>query len=105
MKSKLFRGTGVALITPFQKDGSVDDQKLRELVEFQITNGTEAILPAGRSEEFGIDDSGLVELLIIRIIVSHAKHPCQAGVRDEHRRDPVVNQAARHGFRAVPRAR
>lgn len=51
MKSKLFRGTGVALITPFQKDGSVDDQTLRELVEFQITNGTEAILPAGTTGE------------------------------------------------------
>ncbi len=51
MRSKLFRGTGVALITPFQKDGTVDDQKLRELVEFQITNGTEAILPAGTTGE------------------------------------------------------
>jgi len=51
MKSKLFRGTGVALITPFNKDGSVDDQKIRELVEFQITNGTEAILPAGTTGE------------------------------------------------------
>lgn len=51
MKLKLFRGTGVALITPFQKDGSVNDQKIRELVEFQITNGTEAILPAGTTGE------------------------------------------------------
>ncbi len=51
MKPRLFRGTGVALITPFQKDGSVDDQRLRELVEFQITNGTEAILPAGTTGE------------------------------------------------------
>ncbi len=47
----LFRGTGVALVTPFKKDGSVDEQKLRELVEFQITNGTEAILPAGTTGE------------------------------------------------------
>jgi 4-hydroxy-tetrahydrodipicolinate synthase len=51
MKTKLFRGTGVALITPFQKNGDVDDQKLRELVEFQITNGIEAILPAGTTGE------------------------------------------------------
>ena len=51
MKSKLFRGTGVALVTPFQNDGSVDDQKLRELVEFQISSGTEAILPAGTTGE------------------------------------------------------
>ncbi|HEY9166100.1 MAG TPA: 4-hydroxy-tetrahydrodipicolinate synthase [Candidatus Kryptonia bacterium] len=51
MKARLFRGTGVALVTPFQKDGSVDDEKLRELVEFQIANGTEAILPAGTTGE------------------------------------------------------
>jgi len=51
MRTKLFRGTGVALITPFQKDGSIDDRKLRELVEFQIANGTEAILPAGTTGE------------------------------------------------------
>ncbi len=47
----LFRGTGVALITPFKRDGSIDEQKVRELVEFQITNGTEAILPAGTTGE------------------------------------------------------
>lgn len=51
MKARLFRGTGVALVTPFLKDGSVDDEKLRELVEFQIANGTEAILPAGTTGE------------------------------------------------------
>lgn len=51
MKPKLFRGTGVALITPFKKDGSIDEQRLRELVEFQISNGTEAILPAGTTGE------------------------------------------------------
>ena len=51
MRRMLFRGTGVALVTPFKKDGSVDEQKLRELVEFQITNGTEAILPAGTTGE------------------------------------------------------
>ncbi len=51
MKRKLFRGTGVALITPFKKDGSVDERRIRELVEFQITNGTDAILPAGTTGE------------------------------------------------------
>ncbi len=51
MRRILFRGTGVALITPFKKDGSVDEQKIRELVEFQISNGTEAILPVGTTGE------------------------------------------------------
>lgn len=51
IKKKLFRGTGVALITPFNKNGSIDESRLRELVEFQISNGTEAILPAGTTGE------------------------------------------------------
>ena len=51
MKQRLFRGTGVALVTPFRSDGSVDEQKLRDLVEFQITSRTEAILPAGTTGE------------------------------------------------------
>lgn len=51
MRRMLFRGTGVALITPFKKDGSIDDKKIRELVEFQITSGTEAILPVGTTGE------------------------------------------------------
>ncbi len=39
------------MVTPFNRDGSVDEQKLRELVEHQIANGTEAILPAGTTGE------------------------------------------------------
>ncbi len=39
------------MVTPFNRDGSVDEQKLRELVEHQISNGTEAILPAGTTGE------------------------------------------------------
>jgi 4-hydroxy-tetrahydrodipicolinate synthase len=51
VKTKLFRGTGVALVTPFKEDGSVDERSLRELVEFQIENGIDAILPAGTTGE------------------------------------------------------
>jgi 4-hydroxy-tetrahydrodipicolinate synthase len=51
IKRKLFRGTGVALITPFNKNGAIDERRLRELVEFQISNGIEAILPAGTTGE------------------------------------------------------
>jgi 4-hydroxy-tetrahydrodipicolinate synthase len=40
----------VAIITPF-KNGSIDEDALRELVEFQIENGTDAIVPCGTTGE------------------------------------------------------
>lgn len=46
----MFSGSIVALVTPF-KDGKVDQVTLRELVEFQIENGTNAIVPCGTTGE------------------------------------------------------
>ncbi len=46
----MFQGSFVALITPF-KDGEIDEEKLRELVEFQIENRTNGILPCGCTGE------------------------------------------------------
>ncbi len=47
----LFRGTGTALVTPFTSRGGVDEPALRRLVDFQITNGVEALLPTGTTGE------------------------------------------------------
>src|SRR5438046_4339675 len=46
----IFTGSFVALVTPF-KNGKVDEAKLRELVEFQVTNGTDGIVPCGTTGE------------------------------------------------------
>ena len=47
----IFEGAGVALVAPFHEDGSVDYEKLKELVEFQIANGTDAIIICGTTGE------------------------------------------------------
>src|SRR4051794_5394268 len=47
----MFKGSIVAIVTPFKNDHSVDEEKLRELVEFQIENGTDAIVPCGTTGE------------------------------------------------------
>lgn len=47
----IFKGSGVALVTPFQADGSVDYEALDRLIEFQIENGTDAILICGTTGE------------------------------------------------------
>lgn len=46
----MFQGSIVALVTPF-KDGEVDEKKLCELVEWHISEGTDAILPCGTTGE------------------------------------------------------
>ncbi len=50
-KRTAFRGTGTALVTPFKKNGSIDEQALRRLVDFQIAGGVEALIPVGTTGE------------------------------------------------------
>ena len=47
----IFKGAGVAIVTPFHKDGSVNYEKFAELIEFQIQNGTDAIIVCGTTGE------------------------------------------------------
>lgn len=47
----IFKGAGVAIITPFHEDGSVDYESFAELIEFQIANGTDAIIVCGTTGE------------------------------------------------------
>ena len=46
----MLKGSIVAIVTPF-KNGQVDEQKLKKLVEFHIENGTNAIVPCGTTGE------------------------------------------------------
>ena len=46
-----FRGTGVALVTPFHGDGSLDESALERLVDWQIENGTNFLVPCGTTGE------------------------------------------------------
>ena len=48
--SQTFQGSFVAMVTPF-RNGRVDEAKLRELVEFHITNGTDGLIPCGTTGE------------------------------------------------------
>ncbi len=47
----MFEGSFVALVTPFKDDESLDEVKLKELIEFQIDGGTHGIVPCGTTGE------------------------------------------------------
>lgn len=73
MKRKLlFRGTATALVTPFKKDGSVDEPALRELVEFQIKGGVEGLVPVGSTGE-GATLSETEQAFVIETVVDQTK--------------------------------
>ena len=51
MKKTIFTGAGVAIITPMNADGSANWEKLKELIDFQIGAGTDAIIVCGTTGE------------------------------------------------------
>ncbi len=47
----MFHGSMVALVTPMSADGAIDTKSLSELIEFHISNDTDAIVPVGTTGE------------------------------------------------------
>ena len=47
----MFKGSLVALITPMQADGSVDEKAFQDLVEWQVAEGTAGLVPVGTTGE------------------------------------------------------
>ena len=51
METDRFRGTTVALVTPFKEDGEIDETSLSDLIDWQIDEGIDVILVAGTTGE------------------------------------------------------
>ena len=123
--SQTFQGSFVAMVTPF-RNGSVDEAKLRELVEFHITNGTDGLIPCGTTGESpGLNHDEhrrVVEVVIetargrIRVVagtgsnstaeaISLTKHAERAGAAGALVVNPYYNKPTQEGlyrhFRAV----
>lgn len=47
----MFQGSMVAIVTPFTKEGNFDEAAYRQLIDFQIENGTDVIVPCGTTGE------------------------------------------------------
>ncbi len=68
----LFKGSAVALVTPFHADGSINFEKLAELVEWQIAEKTDAIIACGTTGESStLNDAE--HLAVIEHIIKAAK--------------------------------
>ena len=77
----MFAGTGTALITPFTKDGQVDEESLRRLVHFQEDNGVDTLIPCGSTGESAMlsHEEHLKVISIVRDEATKAKVLAGAG--------------------------
>jgi 4-hydroxy-tetrahydrodipicolinate synthase len=85
----MFKGSIVALVTPF-KNQVLDEEKLRELVEFQIRNGTDGIVPCGTTGESSTLDYDEHNRVIEIVVQQVAKRvPVIAGTGSNSTREAI----------------
>ncbi|MGB4988522.1 MAG: 4-hydroxy-tetrahydrodipicolinate synthase [Pyrinomonadaceae bacterium] len=72
MKLDWLSGCATALVTPFRKDGSIDDECFRKLVERQVKNGVKLLVPCGTTGE-SVTMSEAERLHVIRMTVEVAR--------------------------------
>jgi 4-hydroxy-tetrahydrodipicolinate synthase len=114
----MFRGSIVAIVTPF-RDGKIDEQKLKDLIEFQIKNGTSGIVPCGTTGEsatlsFGEHDR-VIEITIEQVkkripviagtgsnstqeAIMLTKHAAKAGADASLQVSPYYNRPTQKGL-------
>ena len=51
MKKRIFTGAGVAILTPMHEDGSINYDEFKKLIDWQIENGTDAVIVCGTTGE------------------------------------------------------
>ena len=99
-----FEGSYVALITPFKANGEVDEEKIRELVNWHIENGTAGIVPCGTTGEAPTLSFAEHEK-VIKIVVEEAKGKIKiiagAGSNDTNRAIELTKYAKELGADAA----
>ena len=79
MKTPIFKGCGTAITTPFTKDG-IDFEEYRKLVEFQISEGIDAIIVCGTTGESAtMTASEKKELIKFTVDTVNSRVPVIAG--------------------------
>ena len=74
MKIDWMRGCATALVTPFKKDGSIDDECYRKLVERQIKNGVKLLVPCGTTgESVTMSESERLHVIKMTVEVANQK--------------------------------
>jgi len=76
----IFTGAGVALVTPTFPDGTVNFEKMKELIEFQLANDTAALVICGTTGEAStLTDEVQIECVRFAVEVTNGRVPIIAG--------------------------
>jgi len=91
MKKYMLKGTGTALVTPFKKNLAVDENSLRKLVDWQIKNKIEFLVPCGSTGEAATLTRG-ERRRIIEIVLDQAngRVPVVAGTGTNSTSDSIL---------------
>ncbi len=80
MKNPIFTGAGVAIITPFTADGKVNEKVLAEIIEYQISHSTDAIVICGTTGESAtLDHNEHTQAIKVAVDITAGRIPVIAG--------------------------
>jgi 4-hydroxy-tetrahydrodipicolinate synthase len=86
------RGCGTALVTPFRRDGSLDEAALRRLVQFQLREGIDFLVPCGTTGETPtLEQEEYLRVIQITLEEANGKVPVIAGVGGNNTKKVIEN--------------
>ena len=104
MELNRFRGTTVALVTPFTSTGAIDERRLRSLVDWQIESGVDVLLAAGTTGESATlshEEHHRVMDIVIEQAAGRVPVMCGAGSNATHEAISLTQYAEKAGADAV----
>lgn len=85
------RGCGTALVTPFQRDGSIDEMALRQLVRWQVDAGIDFLLPCGTTGETPtLTHDEWLRVIDVTIETAQGRVPIMAGATSNDTQQAVA---------------
>src|SRR5208283_4407475 len=85
------RGCGTALVTPFQRDGRIDEMALRQLVRWQVDAGIDFLLPCGTTGETPtLTHDEWLRVIDVTIETAAGRVPIMAGATSNSTLDAVA---------------
>src|SRR6266496_6817220 len=92
--ARSFAGAGVALVTPFTRDGALDEAALRRLVKRQVDGGIDVLVPCGTTGESVTLTAAETERVIAICLEESAGKPVLAGAGSNDTRTAIQRSKA-----------
>lgn len=85
------RGCGTALVTPFKRDGSIDEGALRQLVQWQVNSGIDFLVPCGTTGETPtLTHEEWLHVIDVTIEAAQGRVPIMAGATSNNTQEAVA---------------